>query len=118
VGNICVFLGIQHALYVEVMGTIFAIEYVQLKGFEKFWLKCDSSLLCQACGSTHIIHWTIKDRWCKFLQICTAMDFRVIYVFMKGNICGDRLINLGMKSRVEFVWCPTLSNCITLHFFS
>jgi len=37
-GSFFAFLGILYALYVEVMILIFAIKYVQLKGFKKFWL--------------------------------------------------------------------------------
>jgi len=62
VGSFSTFLVIHHALYVEVMGVIFGIEYAHLKGFKKLWLECESSLLCQAFGLAHIIPLTIKDR--------------------------------------------------------
>jgi len=90
-------LGIHHALYVEVMCVIIAIEYVQLKSFEKFWLECDFSFLCEAFSYAHIIPWILKCGWCKCIRICDAKDFKVIHIFRNGNNCAKRLNNLGMK---------------------
>jgi len=67
----------------------FAIEYAQLRGFKKLWLRCNSFLHGQIFGSTHIISWTIKDRRCKCLQICSIIDFRVSHVFKKRTSCAD-----------------------------
>jgi len=78
VGNFSTFFGIQHTLYVELMVFILAIRYALLKDFQKLWLECDFSLLCQVFGLDHMIPWTLKGKQCKCLQISATMDFRVM----------------------------------------
>ena len=109
VSSFSTFLGIKHVLHVEVMYVIFVIEYAQLKVFKKFWLEYDCALLCQAFGSTHIIHWILKYRWCNCKQICVIMDFIVTYGFREGNSCPDILANLDAENRIEFAWYFILS---------
>ena len=73
-------------------------------------------MLCQALGSTHITPWIIKGKWCKCLQIYAIINFKVTHVFREDN-CVNRLINLGVKIRVEFAWYSSLPNSIRLNFF-
>jgi len=44
------------------------------------------------------------------------VGFEMIQVFRESNSCTDRLTNLGVKNRVEFVQYSTLRNYIKVNF--
>jgi len=41
----------------------------------------------------------------------------VTYIFRKGNVCADKLANLGFIHRESFHWYNKLSSSLFLEFF-
>jgi len=43
--------------------------------------------------------------------------FRITYIFREGNVCVDKLANLGFIHRESFYWYNRLPSSMFLEFF-
>jgi len=51
------------------------------------------------------------------MQICVGMKFKVSNIFREGNICADKLANLGVDNKLEFFLYSVIPPCLSLGFF-
>ena len=42
-----------------------------------------------------IFFWMLRNRWNTCLNYCEKIRFRVTHIFCEGNVCADKLANLG-----------------------
>lgn len=83
-----------------------------LKNFDwSVTLLCSIKLLVQL-----IILWILRED-SMHVHICATKDFRATHVFMEHNNYDNRLVNLGVKNRIEFVWYSILLDSTKLNFF-
>jgi len=69
--------------------------------------------------------WNVILRWfvmCllqgpMFLGCCGKIRFRVVHIFREGNVCADKLTNLGFIHRETFHWYNRLPFSLFLEFF-
>ena len=51
------------------------------------------------------------------LNYCGKIRFRVTHIFREGNVCADKLVNLGFIHRESFHWYSRFSSSLFLEFF-
>jgi len=90
IGALSAFLEVQYALFAEFYGDIHAMEEAQKMGLTNVWLECDYALVCATFTSR-------KNVTC--LNYCGKIRFRVTHIFREGNMCADKLANLGFIHR-------------------
>jgi len=98
------FLDVQNALVVEFYGVIYALEEAQKLGLINVWLECDSALVYAVFTTRTNIPWMLRNRWNTSPNYCGKIRFRVTHIFREGNVCLDKLANLGFIHRESFHW--------------
>jgi len=104
IGSFFVFLEAQSALVAEFYRVIHAIEETQKMGFTNVWLECDSTLVCATFTARTNVPWMLRNRWNTYLNYCGKIRFRVTHIFHKGNVCADKLANIGFIHKESFHW--------------
>ena len=99
IGAFSAFLEVQTALVAEFYGVIQAMEEAQKMGLINVWLECDSALVCAG------------------FNFCGTIRFRVTHIFREGNVCADKLANLGFIHIESFHWYNRLPASLFLEFF-
>lgn len=99
-------LGIQTAIYAEIMGFIKTVENAAIKGWFLLGIETDSSVLAQKVRSkSDAVHWSLKTRWRKCLNILYSNPFRITHIFREGNGVADVMANIGFSIRLhKVVW--------------
>ena len=99
------FLGLQNALYAELVASMLAIEIAYNNGFLNLWLESDSQLVILAFKSNTVVPWGLRNRWQNCMVRLKSMRFVVSHIYREGNACADRLANLGLSmSSLEVFW--------------
>lgn len=95
-GSLAVPLGIQIALYTEILGSINVVDLASFKGRFPFWIEIDSSLLVSKVTSKSIdVPWKRRLRWRRCLDVRFANTFSITHIFREGNQVADKLANVG-----------------------
>jgi len=110
IGAFSVFLEVQTTLVAEFYGLIHAMEEAQKMRLTNVWLGCDSVLVCVAFTAN--VPWMLRNRWNTCLNYCGKIRFRVTHIFREGNVCGDKLVNLGFIHRELFHWYNRLHHLV------
>jgi len=63
------------------------------------------------------VSWMLPNRWNTCLDYCEKIRFRVTHIFREGNVCADKLANLGFIHRESFHWYNRLPSSLFLEFF-
>jgi len=93
------FLEVQNALVVEFYGVIHAMAETQKMGLTNVWLECDSALVCVVFTARTNVPWMFRNRWNTCFNYCGKIRFRDIHIFCEGNVCANKLANLGFIHR-------------------
>ena len=101
IGVFSAFLEVQTGLVAEFYGVIHAMEEAQKMGLTNVWLECDSALVCAAFTARTNVHW-FRNRWNTCLKYYEKIRFRVTHIFREGNVCANKLTNLGFIHRKSF----------------
>jgi len=118
IGDFSAFLEVQTALVAEFYGVIHAMEEAQKMGLTSVWLECDSALVCDAFTARTNASWMFRrNRRNTCLNFCGTIRFRVTHIFREGNVCADKLVNLGFIHRESFHWYNRLPYSLFLEFF-
>lgn len=73
-------LGIQTAIFVELMGFIVVVELTELKGWFSLWIVTDSTALVYKLMSKSMdVPWRIRVRWGKYQNILSRqlLEFHI-----------------------------------------
>jgi len=117
IGTFSAFLDVQTALVTEFYGVIYALEEAQKLGLTNVWLECDSALVCAAFTARTNVSWMLRNRWNTCLNYYGKIRLRVTHIFHEGNVCADKLANLGFIYRESFHWYNRLPSSLFLKFF-
>jgi len=90
-----VFLEVQTVMIAEFYGVIHAMEETQKMGLTNAWLECDSAVVCVAFTTRTNVPWMLRNRWNTCLNYCGKIRFMITHIFREGNVCADKLANLG-----------------------
>jgi len=93
------------------------MEEAQKMGLTNVCFECDSALVSGAFTARTKIMWMLRNRWNTCLNYCGKIKFRVTHIFHEGNVCVDKLTNLGFIHRDSFRWYNRLPSSIFLEFF-
>jgi len=99
IGAFFALLEVQNVMVVEFYGVIHAMQEVQKMGLINVWLECDSVLVCVALTARTNVSWILCNRWNTCLNYCGKIRFMVTHIFREGNVCVDKLANLGFIHR-------------------
>ena len=102
IGVFSAFLKVQTDMIAEFYGVIHVMEETQKIGLTNVWLKCDSVLVCVAFTVMTNVLWMLRNQWNTCLNYCGKIRFRVTHIFREGNVCADKLANLGFTHRESF----------------
>jgi len=116
IGGFSAFLDIQIALVVEFYGVIHVMEEAQKMDLTNVWLQCDSTLVCVAFTARTKFPWMFRNRWNTCLNYCGKIRFKVTHIFREGNVCADKLTNLGIIHGESFHWYNRLPFNLFLEF--
>ena len=82
-----------------------AIENANRLNISHLWLETDSQLVSQAFQTSHMVPWSLRNRWLNCLVTSRSMSLVVSHIYREGNSCADRLANVGLSSPLNlFVW--------------
>jgi len=112
-----VFLEVQTVMIAEFYGVIHAMEETQKMGLTNAWLECDSAVVCVAFTTRTNVPWMLRNRWNTCLNYCGKIRFMITHIFREGNVCADKLANLGFIHRELFHWYNSLLSSLFLEFF-
>lgn len=89
----------------EVSGFILVMEHAALHGWYNIWLESDASSALMVFKNPSLVPILLRNRW----HNARTLNVQVIssHIFREGNVCVDRLANLG-HSVVGEVWLSTL----------
>jgi len=104
IGCFSQFLGIQNALYAELVATMTAIEIAYNNCYVNLWLETDSQLVILAFKSSSVVPWILRNRWHNCLFRLRYMRFIVSHIYREGNACADSLANLGLSLNTNVVF--------------
>jgi len=90
IGVFSVFLDVQTVMVAEFYGVIHVMEEAQKMGLTNVCLEC--SVVFSARTN---VPWMFCNRWNTCLNYCGKFRFRVTHIFCEGNVCADKLANLG-----------------------
>lgn len=103
-GSFATPLGVQTAIYVEVMGFIVVVELATLKGWFPLWIDKDCKMLVAKVNSkSNDVTWRIRVRWTKCLTTLSGNMFSITHVYREGNIVADRMATIGLVLSI-FTW--------------
>ena len=107
-------VGLQSVFYAEVLGIIFAIEYVAQEGWRNIWLESDSSSALLIFSNSLLVPIMLRNRW----HNARRLGIQVIsfHIFREGNCCADKLAAMG-HSIVGAVGLDNLPPKLRLDFF-
>jgi len=117
IGAFSAFFEVQIVMVVEFCGVTLAMEESQKMGLINVWLECDSALVCAVFIATTNVLWMLCNRRNTSLNYCEKIRFRVTHNFREGNVCADKLANLGFIHRESFHWYNRLPSSLFLEFF-
>jgi len=86
------------------MWAIIAIEIAVDRGWTNLWLECDSSLVNLAFAKPEMAPWDIIKRWKTCIALTQNMQLTVTHIYREGNKCANRLANLGLHAKHDFLW--------------
>jgi len=72
-------------------------ELAKQRNYTHLWLETNSRIDVLAFKSTNIVPWQIRNRWFNCLDYTSSISFIVSHVHRKGNVCADRLANIGFS---------------------
>ena len=81
------------------------------------WFVLRSVLVCFAFTVRTNFPWMLRNRWNTCFNYCGKIRFRVTHIFREGNVCADKLANLGFIHRESFHWYNRLSSSLFSDFF-
>lgn len=84
-GCFALYVGVEHALHVEIMASINAIEITHDKGWKKLWLECDSLLVAQTFKTVVIVSKQLRNRWLNMVQLTVFMSFLLTFHKASNN---------------------------------
>lgn len=84
-GCFALYVGVEHALHVEIMASINAIEITHDKGWKKLWLECDSLLVAQTFKKVVIVSKQLRNRWLNMVQLTVFMSFLLTFHKASNN---------------------------------
>jgi len=114
IGAFSAFLDVQTTLIAEFYGVIYALEEAQKLGLTNVWLECDFGLVCAAFTTRTNVPWMFRNRCYTCLNFCGKIKFRLTHIFCEGNVCVDKLANLGFIHRESFHWYNRFSYSLFL----
>jgi len=68
-------------------------------------------LVCVAFTARTNVLWMLRNQWNTCLNYCGKIRIRVTHIFREGNVCADKLVNLGFIH----VW-PSFTSALELRF--
>jgi len=78
------------------------MEEAQKMGLTNVWLECDSALVCVVFTAKTYVPWMFHNRWNTCLNYSEKIKFKITHIFHEGNVCVDKLANLGFIHRESF----------------
>jgi len=117
IGAFSAFLEVQTTMVAEFYGVIHAMEEAQNMLLTNVWFECDSALVCIAFTARTNVLWMLRNQWSTCLNYCGKIGFRVTHIFREGNVCVDKLANLGFIHRESFHGYNRLPSSLFLEFF-
>ena len=81
------------------------------------WLECDFALVCAAFTAMTNVLRMLRNRFNTCLNYGEKIRFRVTHIFREGNVCVDKLANLGFIHRESFHWYNRLPSRLFLELF-
>jgi len=93
------------------------MEEAQKMRLTNVWLECDFALVCAAFTFWKNVSSMLWNRLSTCLNYCRKIRFRVTHIFCEGNVCADKLANLGFIHRESFHRFNTLPSSLFLEFF-
>jgi len=117
IGALSMFLDVQTVLAAKFYGVIYALEEAQKLGLTNVRLECDYVLVCAAFTVRINVHWMLRNRWNTYLNYCGKIRFRITHIFREGNVCADKLANLGFIHTKSFHWYNRHPSSLFLKFF-
>ena len=96
-------------------GYILALEYVAHHGWTNVWLESDSSNALHVFKNISLVLILLRNWWLN----ARNLHIQVIssHIFQEGNMCADRLANLG-HSVVGQVWMSALPSEFQQNIFT
>lgn len=97
-------LGIQTALFAEIMGFIKAIEIAVVKNWFPLWIETDSTALFHKVRTrSEDVPRVLKVRWRKCMNIIFSKRFKISHIFREGNGVANAMANVGLHLS-DFTW--------------
>jgi len=90
-------LNAGNSIIAKLCGIMRALELAKQRNYTHLWLETDSRIAVLAFKSTDIVPWQIRNRWFNCLDYTSSISFIVSHVHRKGNVCADRLANIGFS---------------------
>jgi ribonuclease HI len=103
------------AFFAEVSGALRALELASQNNWTNLWIETDSALLVLAFKSSSMIPWSLRNRWNNALLKSKNMNLLVTHIYREGNVCADRLANIGLNL-VNFTFWNSLPIALCSNF--
>lgn len=102
-GSFSMPLGVQIALFVELIGLIRDVELAIIKDWFLLWIDTDSLVLVSKVKS-HLLDvpWRLRPQWKKCLKVLYEWQFSITHIYRERNKF-DIIPNVGL-ALTDFTW--------------
>lgn len=84
-------VSIKHALFVELMTIVKAIEIANCRVLNHLWPECNSLLVVKVFKDDNLVPWKLGSRWWNAVVMPKSMNLIVGHIYHEGNTRADRL---------------------------
>lgn len=89
-------IGVQFALFAEIMAFIIAVDIACHKGWFPIWFETDSELLViKVTSKTMDVPWRLRNKWRRCLHLLSDKLFSISHIYREGNAVADAVANEG-----------------------